>query len=199
MFYVRNIKRIYNKIVAINPYSFSELYQQYYKRAFLFVKSYVRDSMAAEDITSDTLIKLWQTIKNEQVDHPQALLLTMLRNNALNHLQHESVKQAAIDSISSRLARDTHYRITSLTACDPQEIFSAEITEIIQRTLLSLPEQTRRVFEMSRYEHKAVKEIATELSISPKAVEYHITRSLKSLRIALKEYLPLFYFLAGIS
>lgn len=50
---------------------------------------------------------------------------------------------------------------------------------------------------MSRYENLSVKEIAEELSMSPKSVEYHITRSLKALRIALKEYLPLLYLLFG--
>ena len=48
---------------------------------------------------------------------------------------------------------------------------------------------------MSRYESLSVKEIAHELSLSTKSVEYHITKSLKLLRIALKEYLPIFYFL----
>jgi RNA polymerase sigma-70 factor (ECF subfamily) len=175
--------------------SISEIYQQYYKRSFLFVKSYVRDDMAAEDIVSDTIINLWQTIRKEQVEFPVALLVTMLKNNSLNYLKHQEVKQSAIDSISSKMIRDLSYRIETLEACDPQEMFSTEITEIIEKTLVSLPEQTRRVFEMSRYENKSVKDIAVELSISPKAVEYHITKSLKVLRVALKEYLPFIYFL----
>ena len=99
--------------------------------------------------------------------------------------------------MSSKMVRDLDYRITTLEACDPQEIFSSEITRIIQDTLQSLPDQTRRVFEMSRYESLSVKEIAEELSISPKSIEYHITKSLKALRIALKDYLPIFYFLFG--
>ena len=45
---------------------------------------------------------------------------------------------------------------------------------------------------MSRFENKTVKEIAEETNITAKGVEYHIT---KALRINLKDYLPLFYFL----
>lgn len=82
-----------------------------------------------------------------------------------------------------------------MQACDPEEIYSSEITGIVEKTLQSLPEQTRRIFEMSRYESIPVKEIAQELSLSTKSVEYHITKALKLLRVALKEYLPLFYFL----
>jgi len=178
--------------------SFSEIYTNYYKRSFLFVKSYIRDDMMAEDIVSESLIKFWETSKQETIQHPQSLLLTILRNNTLNYLKHREVRQKAIDTMSSRMVRDLDYRITTLEACDPQEIFSSEITRIIQETLQSLPEQTRRVFEMSRYESLSVKEIAEELAISPKSIEYHITKSLKALRIALKDYLPVFYFLFGV-
>ena len=173
--------------------SFSEIYIQYYKSSFLFVKSYVRDDMVAEDIVSDSLINLWQSIKTETVEYPHALLITMLKNNALNYLKHQDVKYAAMEFLSSSMARDLNYRIRTLEACDPKEIFSSEITSIIEKTLLSLPEQTRRIFEMSRYENRSVKEIAEILSLTPKSVEYHITKSLKVLRIALKDYLPILY------
>ena len=177
--------------------SFSEIYTNYYKRSFLFVKSYIRDDMMVEDIVSEALIKLWETSKQETIQHPQSLLLTILRNNTLNYLKHQEVRKKAIETMSSKMVRDLDYRITTLEACDPQEIFSSEITRIIQDTLQSLPDQTRRVFEMSRYESLSVKEIAEELSISPKSIEYHITKSLKALWIALKDYLPIFYFLFG--
>lgn len=178
--------------------TFSELYTQHYKSSFLFVKSYIRDDMASEDIVSESLISLWQTIKKETVEHPHGLLIKILKNNALNYLKHQDVKQAAMESISLKMIRDLDYRITTLEACNPEEIFSAEINEIVKNTLAALPEQTRRVFEMSRYDQLSVKEIADGLSMNPKSVEYHITKSLKALRIALKEYLPSFYLFLGL-
>lgn len=38
-----------------------------------------------------------------------------------------------MENISSHMSRDLYYRITSLEACDPQEIFSAEISEIVEK------------------------------------------------------------------
>ena len=179
----------------MNTISFSDIYNNYYKRSFLFVKSYVRDDMVAEDIVSEALIRFWETTKKETVEHPMSLLLAILKNGALNYLKHQTVKDSATESISSKMIRDLNYRITTLQACDPEEIYSSEITGIVEKNLQSLPEQTRRIFEMSRYESIPVKEIAQELSLSTKSVEYHITKALKLLRVALKEYLPLFYFL----
>ncbi|WP_455673993.1 RNA polymerase sigma-70 factor [Phocaeicola sp.] len=174
---------------------FNKIYKDYYKRSFGFAKSYVFEDMAAEDIASESLISLWQVMKKEEVAHPLSLLLTILKNNSLNYLKSQERKLDMMDSVSDMLARDLNYRINCLNACDPQELFSSEITTIIEQTLASLSPQTRRVFEMSRYEMLPVKEIAESLELSPKAVEYHITKVLKALRVALKDYLPLYYLL----
>jgi RNA polymerase sigma-70 factor (ECF subfamily) len=59
---------------------FNDIYRQYYHKAILFVKSYVRDEMAAEDIVSESMINLWDILKKETVTNPQALLLSILKN-----------------------------------------------------------------------------------------------------------------------
>ncbi len=161
----------------------------------MFVKSYVRDEMIAEDIASEALIQLWESMKVEEVKNPLALLTTILKNKSLNYLKHQAIEWEAKENISAKQMRDMDYRMSSLDACDPNEMFSSEITHILKETLASMPEQTRRVFIMSRYQQLPVKEIADKLNITPKTVEYHITKSLKVLRIALKDYLPFFYFM----
>ncbi len=178
--------------------NFNEIYIKYYKSSFLFAKSYVHDDMAAEDIASESLISLWQTMKKETVNNPPNLLLVILKNNALNYLKHQAIHQKAMESFSEKMIRDLDYRIATLDACNPEEVFSAEISEIVKKTLESLPEQTRRVFEMSRYENLSVNEIAEQLSTSPKSIEYHITKSLKALRVALKDYLFFYFLLSGL-
>lgn len=58
----------------------------------------------------------------------------------------------------------------------------------------TLPKQTRDIFIRSRYNNQSHKEIAAALGISTKTVEFHITKALKVLRIALKGYYPLLAF-----
>lgn len=93
---------------------FGSLYNQYYTVAFRFVKFYVRIDMAAEDIVSDSFFKLWEIMKREEVNHPYALLTTILRHESLDWLKHEQIKQASIETITSIQTRDLHYRILSL-------------------------------------------------------------------------------------
>ena len=125
----------------------------------------------------------------------EVLLITILKNNELNYLRHKAIHDAAIENLEEIKNRELSIRISTLEACDPKEIFSDEVNRIIHKTLKNLPEQTHRIFEMSRFENKTVKEIAEETNITAKGVEYHITKALKVLRINLKDYLPLFYFL----
>lgn len=197
MLSVQTIISIAN-VFEMTTNNFNDIYTKYYKSCFLFAKSYIHDDMAAEDIASESLISLWQTMKKEAVNNPPNLLLVILKNNALNYLKHQMVHSKAMESFSSNMTRDLNYRIASLDACDPKEVFSAEINDIVEKTLNTLPEQTRRIFEMSRYENLSVKEIADQLSISPKSIEYHITKSLKALRVALKDYLFFYFLLSGL-
>lgn len=174
---------------------FNSIYERNYHRSFLFAKSYVHDDMAAEDIVVESLMKYWKLTISPETETSEALLLSILKNKALDFLRHKAVHESAIENITELNNRELNIRISTLEACDPKEIFSKEIQKIVSNTLKSLPEQTRRVFEMSRFENKTVKEIAEETNLTVKGVEYHITKALKVLRANLKDYLPLFYFL----
>jgi RNA polymerase sigma-70 factor (ECF subfamily) len=45
----------------------------------------------------------------------------------------------------------------------------------LDQALEGLPEKTRQVFKMSRYEYLSHREIAQQLQLTEKAVKYHIT------------------------
>lgn len=174
--------------------SFNKIYPIYYRKAFLFAKSYVHDNFTAEDLASEALIKLWEIYQEGQIDNSLPLLLTILRNKILDYFKHEEVKLRVANTMLDWQERERSILISSLESCDPQNIYSKEITQIINETLMTLPEQTRHIFILSRIKNKQNKEIAIEMNLSVKAVEYHLTKALKALRIALKDYLPFFYF-----
>ena len=192
MYIMKSTTDISMSNVIVN--SFNEIYTSYYKKSFFFAKSYVHDDLAAEDIASESLIKLWEKLKTEKIDYIEPLLLTILKNKALDYLKHEEVKRTAFESMADWQQQELSIRISTLESCDPNEIFSDEVESIIRETLKSLSDQTRQAFLLSRFENKSNKEIAEQMGISVKGVEYHISKALKALRITLKDYLPLFYF-----
>jgi len=169
--------------------TFDFIYKEYYHKSVLFVKSYVHDTAVAMDITSDSLIKLWDVMKEGTVTRPEILLISILKNKALDHLKHEAVKIKAFDTIKSIHQDDLNIRLSTLEACEPESLFSSEIQSILTKTLENLPEQTRDIFMLSRFGDKSNKEIAELYDMSIKAVEYHITKTIKVLRIVLQDYL----------
>lgn len=179
--------------------SFNEIYSTFYRKSFLYVKSYVHDDMAAEDIVSDALIRLWERMKQEAVEPVSPLLFCILKNSALDYLKHQTIRRDVQSTIEKTLIREMEIRKVSLEADDPNEIFSKEIQQIIQTTLQLLPERTREIFLLSRFENKSHKEIAALFDVSQKAVEYHITQTIKELRVALKDYLPFIGFLSFLN
>ncbi len=175
--------------------NFNSVYTAFFRKSFLYVKSYVHDEAIAEDIVSESLVKLWTILKNGQDVKVAPLLFTILKNSSLDHLKREKSKIAALENISVLSQREMEIRLSTLKTSDPEEIFSNEVTLIVQRTLSELPPKTRRIFELSRFEGKANKEIAEIFGISVKAVDYHISQSLSVLRISLKDYLPIWFLL----
>lgn len=183
------------KLEKSTQFNFNSFYQIHYRRTFLFAKSYVHDAWAAEDIASEALTSLWEIMKKNEIHHPLTFLFSIVKNKSIDYLRHELTHQEALAMMSEVGMRELNTRISTLEACDPEIIYSNEVQHIIESTLSTLPERTREVFLMSRYQNLSKQEIATALGITTKGVEYHLANALKSLRVSLKDYLPLFYYL----
>lgn len=174
---------------------FNDIYARYYVKLSRFAKLYVRNDQVAEDIATESMIKLWELMMKETVEKPLPLLLTIMKHKSLDYLKQQESVSAHIENEIEWQQQELAIRISTLEACNPENIFSEEIRTILVKTLQELPPQTRKVFMMSRFEQKSGKEIAEMLGITVKGVDYHIAKALKALRISLKDYLPLFYLL----
>jgi RNA polymerase sigma-70 factor (ECF subfamily) len=174
--------------------AFSSVFERYKKPYVLFAYSYIRDMDEAEDIYMDVMLHFWENLDRLPEDlHLPSYLLTAVKNRALNSLRRRQVRSDIHSSLLEHEQRELNFRISTLEACEPSQLFADEIKRIISDTLSRMPERTKLIFFMSRYENNTNKEIAQKLSLDIKTVEYHIGKALKALRINLKDYLPLFF------
>lgn len=179
---------------------FNQLFADYQGRFIRFANMYVRDTAVAEDFTIEALMYYWENRHTlEANSNVPAYILTIIKHKCINYLQHIQVQEDVNEQLLSHALWELNTRISTLEACNPNELFTAEAQEIVNRTLASLPTQTRQIFVMSRYENKSYKEIADQLNITTKGVEYHIARALKKLHTNLKDYLPVFIFLSSLN
>ncbi|HBG41235.1 MAG TPA: RNA polymerase sigma-70 factor [Porphyromonadaceae bacterium] len=174
---------------------FNELFDNYYRQFVRFAIGYLKDSTMAEDYVSEAFIAYWENRNTLTADtNPPAYILAIVKNKCINHLQREQMRQRVEKQLSDHSLWALTTRINTLEACNPEMIFSNEVKEIIDRTLSDLPEKTRQIFLLSRNEDLSHKEIAERITLSTKAIEFHISKALAALRISLKDFMILLPF-----
>jgi RNA polymerase sigma-70 factor (ECF subfamily) len=73
-----------------------------------------------------------------------------------------------------------------------------ELLQAVYKSINLLPSKTRDIFILSRIQHCSIKQIALQMNLTEKAVEYHITQSMKRLRILLHEFIALNIFIGCV-
>ncbi|MNR22877.1 RNA polymerase sigma factor [compost metagenome] len=135
----------------------------------------------AEELTQNLFTDLWHRRESISIISINNYLFGSLKYSIINHYKSQLVRENYQDHLKV-LKNDTVENTDYLLMLNE---LSGALTDGIAR----LPKKTGEVFKLSRLEHYSVKDISRELNISEKAVEYHITQSLKSMRFHLKDYL----------
>ena len=158
------------------------IFTRYYSTLCAYARLFVRGG-AEENIVQNLMLWLWENRKTLRINESLSkYLFGAVRNRCLTYLNHLSIERRVLGNIHQCLSRQFE---------SPDFYIVEELQEKIRKAVEELPESYRQAFEMNRYRNKTYEEIATELAISPKTVDYRIQQSLKILRVKLKDYLPL--------
>ena len=160
--------------------AFEELFRQFYYPMRAYACRFVRSIAVAEDIVQEVFAQLWAT--HEQISEIRSIkawLFTAVHHQAINYLKHKSVEDNYLRNVSTN---DAIEQLHQYAAVDNDALLSQETTQLIKDAVNMLPEQTKRIFLLSRKYHLKNKEIAEFLDISIKTVEKHITVALHFLR-----------------
>lgn len=133
------------------------------------------DTMEAEDVVQDTLIRIWQRREElKEVQSLEAFCLTTCRNLALDRRNLKA---------SQTLALDTQYDETPDSGPSTQERLEQEeklrrVHEIISR----LPEQYRTIIQLRDIEGHTYKELADIMQLTDEQVKVTLFRARKAVR-----------------
>lgn len=178
---------------------FNRLFSDYQERFIRFAYTYVDDRMTAEDIVMETMMYCWENrLKLCFETNMATYVFTAIKNKCLNHIRDNYHRQAASKELQEHLEWKHSIQIATLEACNPEELLSKEMHEAIHKALKKLPKITRQIFVMRRFEEKSYRDIADELGMTVKGVEYHMAKATTSLRKSLKDFLPALIFLLGL-
>jgi RNA polymerase sigma-70 factor (ECF subfamily) len=166
--------------------AYRSLYKYHYSVLCTFAYEYVQDKFIAETIVNDVIFSIW--LNREILDIKSSLrnyLLKSVKNRCLNYIL--------------QLERQDNLRqhISEVNAVDETENFNNPITSLIAKELESkikdcidsLPELTKKIFCLIRFNNLKYEEAAFEINVSIDVVKYHMKSALSYLRENLKEYI----------
>lgn len=163
---------------------FEKLFKENFPLLCNVAYSVVKDQDQARDIAQQVFIKFWDRRDKVDIeDNIKSYLKRAAVNTAINHL--EKVKKLKLeDDMHNHQIFDDSDEIS-------KEKHIKEVNIAVKKAVEELPNKCQTVFSLSRFDGMTNQEIADYLNVSVKAVEKHISKALKELRIKLKPYVNL--------
>lgn len=159
--------------------AFKEIYDRFAEKLYALAYAQTGTREEAEDILHDLFEDLWKKRAEASIRNLATYLVV-------------SIKYLTVAYIKSQLSLrkfQEHLIFSEIQQSNAVEdiVNYGDLQRAVEEAMKTLPEKTVEVFKQSRFELKSVRDIATSLQLSEKAVEYHITKSLR----VLKEHLQM--------
>ena len=167
----RDLERYVTELKQGNASAFRSIYDLYHKKIGSFCLNNGQCPEDAQEVVQEIFVRLWVNRNDINLNKNfESYLFSMAK-----HLIIDKFRKL----VRERAARK--YQIYTLTPNNTteNEVIYNDLQEKVRETIASLPEMRRLVFYMSRVEERSNKEIASELGMSVKTVENHISRALK--------------------
>ncbi len=159
--------------------AFEYLFKTYYPRLYGYGIRFIGEDDVTRDIIQECFIKIWEKRQLLKAISLSSLLFTMVRNACLNHLKHKAiVEKHQISYLANIRGEERLYNLDFQFDADKKLLYD-DLQQQIQTVMANLPERSREVFAMSRFEGLKNREIAEKLGISTTAVEKHISRAIR--------------------
>jgi len=160
--------------------AFEQIFKRYWHRLYVIAKSKVSHD-EAEEIIQSIFSSLWEKRASLAITQLSFYLQTAVRNSIINLIRSRVTQQKYWD----------YYKtfIPGQQAITENEVEFDDLNEAVEEAVNHLPEKSKKVFRLSRFEGRSNAEIAKLLHVSEKAIEYHLTKSLRDLRLHLKDFI----------
>lgn len=136
----------------------------------------------AEEVVQDAFEKLCRLEERKDIEDRRKYFFAMANRMALNVLRRRHVENNYL------LEQQNISAVESGSNFSPEAIAGHnEKLSLIKAALRALPQKTRHVFLLHRFEGYTYPEIAEQLGLSRKSIEYHMNRALTAVIETSKE------------
>ncbi|WCM26345.1 sigma-70 family RNA polymerase sigma factor [Sphingomonas sp. QA11] len=149
---------------------FDVLYREQAPRLRRWLGARLRSSEEANDLVQDAFARLLGSGARESLRQPEAFLNRIVRNLLIDRSRRVSNRTPHVP------IDDAHAPAARATQEDAIEL--AQLRQRYRTAVDALPPRTRQVFLLHRKDGLGYKEIATQLGISIRTVEWHVGEAL---------------------
>jgi RNA polymerase sigma-70 factor (family 1) len=164
-----------------NELAFEAIYRKYWHQLYSAAYTKIHLQPEAEEIVQNIFSALWEKRQSLLITNLSGYLQISVRNRIINHIR-EKITQRKYWEYYKAFIPQQRESTTDAVLYD-------DLAEAVEVAVKRLPEKSREVFRLNRLEGKSIHEIAGLMKLSEKAIEYHLTKSLKELRVHLKDYI----------
>ncbi|MEC5145004.1 RNA polymerase sigma-70 factor [Chitinophaga sp. 212800010-3] len=167
------MENIVQDIINGNIESFKVVYHTYHSKLYFYVLKCTHSAYIAEETVQLTFILLWE--KRARLSTSYSISTQIFRIG----------KSVMTDQLRKQEVRTRHTQMLIRDTAGRHAETDITIKEELQRVyhhIEQLSPTRRNIFKLSRFEGLPHKEIARQLSISPKTVENHIVRAIRKLK-----------------
>lgn len=155
--------------------TFRELFDTYLKKVHDYISALSHSNYIADEVTQELFIILWRKRDDLfQVLNMDQYVFRIARNLAIKLL-----RKAAIDGKLAGALYDNSVRMKGFAEEQSQ---LRDIQHVIDKAVLLLPPQPRKVYLLSRREHLNFDEISAATGLSRNTVKNHLNKALRDIR-----------------
>lgn len=161
----------------------ADIYQQYANDVKLYFLKYTREAgmadpmLMAEDMTQDLFVKLMGYEDMIISDTAKSFVFTIARRMIVDDARHQQFVRRAVEGM--KYEQDHFWQESETLECK-------QLKEMEIKKLRTLPKKMAQVYELTRFQEKTAQEIADEMHISKRTVEYHLLMSRREIRQSLR-------------
>lgn len=170
------ILSIINSIKEGDQIIFKQVFHEYHGKLYAYILKKTQSDYLAEEVVQLTFIKIWNFRSNLNEEYSISTQLYRIATTTLIDLiRKRNAAELAIKKLVEKEA-------TPLVNASIGNLEYKDLSLRLEKAMETLPPTRRKVFRMSRFQEMTYSEIASELSISTKTVENHISMAIKQLR-----------------
>lgn len=164
--------------------TFEKIFKLYWKPLYNIAVAKLHDHAEAEEVIQNIFSSLWEQREKLDIENLGAYLNRAVKNRILNSIRAKITQQKYWEYYQNFIPK-VHNGTENAVAF-------VNLQESLEEAVNHLPEKSRLVFQMSRFEGRTNPEIAKVLKLSEKSIEYHLTQSLKKISVYMRDYMAIF-------